>query len=335
MAFSDMQTAIADELARSDNGFTAASPTFINREITNAITFYQNEHLWFNENVLSTITTISGQRLYTIPTNFASILNVRSQMSTGGLIYTIEATTIQYLDEIDLVQNFSSNYITYYALFNGQIRLYPPPIAGLPIYIRGTVILPTLTTTAATKSYAVNTAYSVNDTILDTNANIQICITAGTTQAAASKTYTANTAYSVGDTVIDGNDNLQKCTTAGTSGYLVAANINLWATSVNGITQDGTVQWTMQSGSIQWNTNYNGLTLDGTVVWKLTNNTGNAWTSNAEELIRTRAIQQLYGRYIHDDDRFQIYTGLVKDSLMNLRRKNIGQITSGRITSHI
>ena len=56
MAFSDMQAAIASELARTD------LTTEIQREINNAITFYGNKAFWFNEATMAEITTVQGQR---------------------------------------------------------------------------------------------------------------------------------------------------------------------------------------------------------------------------------------------------------------------------------
>lgn len=326
MALSDLQTNIADEISRSD--LTAQ----ITREITNSITFYQNKRFWTNENVMVTITTISGQREYTIPGNFTAVLSVRSQMSGGGLIYPVKKSTIQEIENQDLIQTYTSNYILLYAIFNGIIRLYPPPIAGLPVYIRGTVILPKLTTTAATKTYAQNTAYSKGDTVTDSYGNIQTAQNAGTTQAAVTNTYSANTAYVVNNTVLDLNGNTQKCTTAGTSGYQAAIDASQWGTVVNGITTDGTVSWTMTAQ--QWNTNYLSYTVDGGVVWQLTNALSTAWTVQCEELIRTRTIRQLYARYIKDQNMAAEYAIMEKENVKNLYEKNIGQTATGQLTAH-
>lgn len=327
MALSDMQTRIADELSRSDLSSQIAL------EITSAIQFYQNERFWFNENIEITITTIQGQRDYVLPPNFGAVLTVRSQL--GQMTYMVQPKTIQYLDTIDWGNSFVSSYLDCYALFNGMIRLYPPPVSNLPVYIRGTVILPGLTTTAATKAYATNTAYSLGDTVLDTNGNIQKCVSAGTTRASPSKTYTANTAYNAGDTVLDLNSNLQTCTTAGTSGYTLALNQNLWARVVNGITPDGSngLQWTLTS--TQWSTDYQSLTVDGSVVWQMLYDTGNAWTSNAEELIRSRTCRMMYQRYIKDMEQAQSYKELEGENLYNLRMKNVGQTALNHITPHI
>lgn len=327
MALSDLQTRIADELSRTD------LTSQIALEITSAIQFYQNEQLWFNENIMVTLTTINGQRDYLLPPNFGSVTTVRSQL--GKMTYLVEPKTIQYLDTIDWGNSFVSSYLDFYALFNGMIRLYPPPVANLPIYIRGTVVLPSLTTTAATKAYATNTAYSANDTVLDTNGNIQKCVTAGTTRASPTKTYTANTAYSAGDTVLDINSNFQTCTTPGTSGYVLALDKTKWARLVNGITSDGSngLTWTMTQQ--QWSTDYNSYTVDGSVVWQLQFDTGNAWTSNAEELIRSRATRMVYQRYIKDMGQAQSYKELEAENLYNLRMKNQGQTALNRLTPHI
>lgn len=325
MALSDLQTRIADELSRSD------LTSQIALEITSAIQFYQNEALWFNENIMVTLTTIQGQRDYILPPNFGAVTTVRSQL--GQMTYLVEPKTIQYLDTIDWGNSFVSSYLDCFALYNGMIRLYPPPVANLPIYIRGTVILPTLTTTAATKSYATNTAFSVNDTILDTNGNIQKCVTAGTTRAAPTKSYTANTAYTAGDTVLDLNSNLQTCTTSGTSGYVLALDKTQWARLVNGITSDGTAAWTLTS--TQWSTDYLSYTVDGSVVWQCQLDLSNAWTSQAEELIRSRATRMIYQRYIKDMEQAQNYKELETENLYNLRSKNVGQTALNRITPHL
>lgn len=133
MAFSDMQAAIAGELARSD----LASE--IQREINNAITFYGNKAFWFNEATMTAIVTVQGQRYYPLPTNFASVLDVLSTL--GNYTYRLEPRTEQYLDQVDWGNDFWSGYPTDYSFWNGQIRLFPPPQGGLPVTVKGTAIL--------------------------------------------------------------------------------------------------------------------------------------------------------------------------------------------------
>jgi hypothetical protein len=325
MALSDMQTAIADELSRSDLSAE------ITREINNAITFYQNERFWFNENTMITLTTIAGQRDYVLPPNFAAVTTLRSKL--GNIEYLVNPTTIQYLDKINWTSTFQSSYIELYAFWNQMVRLYPAPTAGLPIYIRGTVLLPSLTTTAATKNYAFATSFNVNDTIQDPNGNIQTCVTAGTTQTAPTNTYAANTAFSLNNTVQDGNGNIQTCSTAGTTGYTLAADKTQWGRIVGSLTTDGTAVWNLTT--LTWSTDYDSYTVDGSVVWHLTSNLSNAWMVNAEELIRTRATRMVYQRYIKDMVQAQSYQAMERDCVMNLRRKNIGQSSMGVLTPHL
>jgi hypothetical protein len=133
MAFSDMQTAIAGELARTD------LTTEIQREINNAITFYGNKAFWFNEATMAAITTVQGQRYYPLPANFAAVLDVLTTL--GTYTYRLEPRTEQYLDQVDWGNDFWSGYPTDYSFWNGQIRLFPPPQGGLPVTVKGTAIL--------------------------------------------------------------------------------------------------------------------------------------------------------------------------------------------------
>ena len=205
MAFSDMQAAIAGELARSD----LASE--IQREINNAITFYGNKVFWFNEATMTAIVTVQGQRYYPLPTNFASVLDVLSTL--GNYTYRLEPRTEQYLDQVDWGNDFWSGYPTDYSFWNGQIRLFPPPQGGLPVTVKGTVILSP-------------------------------------------------------QPLVNGGDT-------------------------------------------------------------------NAWLTSAEELIRTRAVRQLYGRYIRDPEQYALYTQLEKEALQNLQEKNIGQTGLNTIRPHL
>jgi hypothetical protein len=329
MSLSAMESVIADELSRTD------LTTQIAREITNAITFYQNKRFWFTDNQLYTITTISGQRTYPLPPNFAAILDVRSML--GSFTYKIDPAPggVQYLDSIDWGNNFISSYIDFFAVYNGQIRLYPPPTAGLPVYIRGTTIQPTLTTTAATKSYAFATAFNTGDTIQDQNGNIQTAtINGGTTQTAPTNSYAVNTAFTAGNTVQDGNGNIQTCLTPGTSGYLLFAQPSLWGNSLNSITTDGTTGLTWQLTTLMWSTDYGSFTQDGSQVWQLTNALSNPWMVQAEELIRTRATGRIYRRYIKDLQQALSYEQMEKECLTNLYEKNIGQNVQNTVRPH-
>jgi len=324
MALSDMYVAIADEMARSD-----LSPEII-LEVTHAINWYQHEKFWFSDATMVTINTIAGERRYTLPANF---LNIQDVLGTiGNYTYLLKARTEQYIDQIDWGNNFWSSYPTDYSIWGGKIRLFPPPSANLPITVKGTVVLPLATTVGATKSYAYNTAFNTNDTIQDPNGNIETCITGGTTQAAPTKTYAANTAYVLGDTVADYRGNIQKCIAAGTSGAITPA----WSGTYLAITIDnenqGPLQW--QLIKLNWQTNYLVEIVDGTAVWQLTGTLSNSWTLDAEELIRDRALRNLYGRYVKSKDNYTLYTQFEQEALQNIRRKNYGKVTTGWLRPH-
>jgi len=81
------------------------------------------------------------------------------------------------------------------------------------------------------------------------------------------------------------------------------------------------------------------VTVKGTAILTpqpLTNDTDtNAWLTSAEELIRTRATRQIYGRYIRDPEQYALYTQLEKEALSNLHEKNIGQTGLNSIRPHL
>lgn len=121
---------------------------------------------------------------------------------------------------------------------------------------------------AATKQWLASTSYSLGDTIIDTNGNLQTVTTAGTSGSSepswgnlTGNTTTDNTvtwtctvgdppnvwlaskSYVLGMSILDSNGNVQTVTTAGTSG----SSAPTWNTS--GTTTDNTVTWTASSGS--------------------------------------------------------------------------------------
>ena len=54
-----------------------------------------------------------------------------------------------------------------------------------------------------------------------------------------------NTAYALNQLIVDSNGNVEEVTTAGTSG----ASVPTWVTTIGGVTSDGTVSWTLQGAS--------------------------------------------------------------------------------------
>lgn len=276
MSYADLQTRIADELSRSD------LTTEIQDEIASAIRWYEYERLPWNEASTAAFNTINGQRYYPLPANFLTVTDVLSQI--GNYTYKMDGTTEQYIDSIDWGDVFWTSYPIIYSLWSSQIRLFPPPQAGLPVQIKGTIRqLPLLTPS----------------------------LTA----------WTADTAYTVGQTVPDTYGNVERCTVAGTSGSTTPA----WPVATTPTTGIGSASIPPVVGQ---------TTTDGTVTWELVGTTTNVWTVQAEELIRSRALMNLYGRYLRDTAQAQVMGALEKMALENLLQKNFGSIALGRVRAH-
>ena len=67
----------------------------------------------------------------------------------------------------------------------------------------------------------------------------------------------------------------------------------------------------------------------------LCSETGRRWRMTAEELIRTGATRQIYGRYVRDPEQYTLYTQLEKEALSNLQEKNINQAGTGWVRPHL
>lgn len=133
--------------------------------------------------------------------------------------------------------------------------------------------------------------------------------------------WAASTNYSLGDTVTDSYGNVEQCTTAGTSG----SSTPPWPVS----TTPGTG---IASASIP--PVVGATTSDGsTVTWKLVGTTSNVWTTQAEELIRSRALKNIYARYLRDTEQAQVMDMLETKALSNMLYKNVGRIALGRVRS--
>jgi hypothetical protein len=137
------------------------------------------------------------------------------------------------------------------------------------------------------------------------------------------KTWAATTAFSLGDTVADTLGNVQQCTTPGTSGAAQPA----WPTTAFPVTTIASAMIPPVAGTI---------TSDGsTLKWTLVGTTNNVWTTQAEELIRTRALKNLYGRYTRNPAMAQEMGSLETALLSNMQYKNAQRTALGRVRAHL
>lgn len=133
------------------------------------------------------------------------------------------------------------------------------------------------------------------------------------------KSWAASTAFSVGDTITDTYGNVEQCTVAGNTG----ATQPKWPTA--------SVPTNSGIGSASIPPVVGATTVDNQVTWELVGTTSNVWTTQAEELIRSRALKNIYARYIRDSDQAQIMQMLETQALSNMQYKNIGRTALGRV----
>lgn len=102
----------------------------------------------FSEQTFS-LQTFPNQRYYTLPANIRKINtvvinvgNIEGTTTTGaGFNWPVkECPTMGYWNEINMVNNITSDIPLYYFFYNGQLGIYPMPAAGYnPITIRAQV----------------------------------------------------------------------------------------------------------------------------------------------------------------------------------------------------
>ncbi len=133
-----------------------------------------------------------------------------------------------------------------------------------------------------------------------------------------SRAWIAATAYAVNDTIPDTYGNVQRCTTAGTSGSSTPS----WPVASTPTTGIGSASIPPVVGA---------KTTDGTVTWTLVGTVANVWTTQAEELIRSRVLKNIFARYIRDQQQAQVMQALENMALSNMLYKNVGRVALGRV----
>lgn len=135
----------------------------------------------------------------------------------------------------------------------------------------------------------------------------------------ATKNWSANTVFAVNDTITDTYGNVQQCSVGGMSGAKAPA----WPTS--------SVPTNSGIGSASIPPAAGTQTVDNQITWTLIGTTSNVWTTQAEELIRTRSLKNIYARYIRDVDQAQAMQVLEDAALKNMQKKNVGRTTLSKI----
>lgn len=133
------------------------------------------------------------------------------------------------------------------------------------------------------------------------------------------QTWAASTAFTVGQTVVDTYGNVEQCSVAGTTGSAAPAWPTMSTPTTSGI------------GSAAIPPVLGATTTDGTVTWTLVGSSSNVWTTQAEELIRSRTLKNIYARYIRDSKQTQMMQALEQQALSNMMYKNPGRIALGRV----
>ena len=131
--------------------------------------------------------------------------------------------------------------------------------------------------------------------------------------------WAADTAFTVGQTVTDSYGNVEQCSVAGTTGSAAPAWPTMSTPTTSGI------------GSAAIPPVLGATTTDGTVTWTLVGSSSNVWTTQAEELIRSRTLKNIYARYIRDSQQTQMMQALEQQALSNMMYKNPGRIALGRV----
>jgi hypothetical protein len=120
--YGDMQTRIADELARAD--LTAQ----IRPAIQSAIRHHERERFYFNE-AIGTFATVPGQAWYGAA-DLAAIPDIVeidvAKLAAGPSLYTLARRTIDAIEAADAATSLQADP-TDYAYYRQQLRLWPTP----------------------------------------------------------------------------------------------------------------------------------------------------------------------------------------------------------------
>lgn len=115
-------------------------------------------------------------------------------------------------------------------------------------------------------------------------------------------------------------------TTYATSAYVVDSNNGIQQVTAGGGGQSG-------SSAPTWATTLNSTTTDNALTWTLVGTLENFWTTEAEPLIRSRALSQIYARYIKDVEQATGYAELERLGYLRLKKDDISRgVSSHKVT---
>ena len=136
--YSDMQTRIADELARAD------LTTEIQQAIQTAIAYYQPLRLYGTEQrVQGAFNTVQSQEFYG-QADWSEMPNVRRvdriTVTVATNRYTMNPRTPQYMEDVSVNPLWEGQPIDF-SFYNQQLRFYPIPDAVYPVTVMGTMVV--------------------------------------------------------------------------------------------------------------------------------------------------------------------------------------------------
>lgn len=143
-------------------------------------------------------------------------------------------------------------------------------------------------------------------------------------------TFTAGTIYVYGQ--VDQLPLVFNQTTAWAANTGVTSGVDIIFDSTGGTIQTCSTSGTTGSTAPTWSSTLNATTTDGTAVWTCTGCAMNFWTTEAEELIRSRTLSNVSARYINDNDAAIMYAEMERQAFVKMKGDNIARgMSSGKV----
>lgn len=144
-----MQNRIALEAFFVPSAADSGRQSEIRNAIQTAITAYENELFWFNEQQ-ATSTTVAGFEYYTLPSDFIQMYSL-ARMSDDFTWQTLEALSFDEIEEMNSSGRLAKPQ--YYCTFNEQLRLSPIPDVEYELRLSYLKSLPVVTADTDTTAW--------------------------------------------------------------------------------------------------------------------------------------------------------------------------------------